>query len=62
MQFIQVDFAWDVGHHSGARTASKNAKKWAIAAIITGAVTTTVTVVSVTVFYGVLLGRPWSSK
>ena len=56
MQFIQVDFAWDVGHHSGARTASENAKKWAIAAIITGVVIFVVTVVSIGLFYGVLLG------
>ena len=37
---IQVDLAWELGHRSGARTASENAKKCAVGAIVTGATTT----------------------
>ena len=56
MQFIQVDLAWDVGHRSGARSASENSKKWAIAAIITGVIITTLAVVSVCIIIGVSYG------
>ena len=41
-----------MGHHSGARSAADNAKKWAIGAIVTGVVI----IVSIGVFYGVLYG------
>ena len=42
-----------MGHHSGARTASKYARNWAIAAIVTGvAITAVVIIVNVILYVG----------
>ena len=35
---FQVDSKWEVGDYEGARRSSNMAKKWSIAAIITGIV------------------------
>ena len=35
---FQVDSKWEVGDYEGARRSSNMAKKWSIAAIITGTV------------------------
>ena len=53
---IQVDLAWDVGHRSGARTASENAKKWAIGAIVTGVSIAAVVTVSLAIYFGAAFG------
>ena len=53
---IQVDLAWDVGHRSGARTASENAKKWAIGAIVTGVTIAAVIFVSIVIYFSIAFG------
>ena len=45
---FQVDSKWEVGDYEGARRSSNMAKKWSIAAIVTGIV--------LSVFNGVILG------
>ena len=52
--FIQVDFAWEVGHRSGARTASKYAKNWAIGAILTGVAIAAVIIIICAIRFGIL--------
>ena len=52
--FVQVDFAWEVGHRSGARTASKYAKNWAIGAILTGVAIAAVIIIINAIRFGIL--------
>ena len=45
-----------MGHRSGARTASENAKKWAIGAIVTGVSIAAVIILSVAIYFGAAFG------
>ena len=33
---FQADQSWDMGHQAVAKSAARNAKKWGIAAVLTG--------------------------